>query len=281
MGEREQGWRAPDPPVGPAAIRAGVAAGVASSAGAMIGAFAGPVAALAIALLATVVLTLLAQRSVFGPVEATLAAMREGTLREHLERSRRHTWSEAIASSVLRQQDELRGRTNPIATRLGDLGNIADLVADLDFAIAESARAGEASRGFAVVANEVRELANETAKASGEISQKIKTIQADTRNAVAAIRQITEVVERINAIQTSIAGAVVEQAATADAIQRSVKDAAESGVHIRANMAGLTTAAGSTARGAEETRNAIEQFSKMTVELRGLAQSLSGVTANT
>lgn len=359
-----------------AALRVGAPVGVATSACALAGAFGGPWAAMGCAVVATAALTVLAHRAIFAPLDATLTAIAQESLRD---RANARDWTAPIVERLLQQEDAMRARAVPIATRLDELGSVADLVADLGFAIAgnaeqtsdktrmisshidrvnsavevvsdrmsalsrtihdvaasaraggevgrdaveatrhtdasvsrlgqssaeignvvklidsiaeqtnllalnatiEAARAGDAGRGFAVVANEVRELANETAKATGDITLKIQTIQSDTQNAVTAIRQISEVVDRINEIQTSIAGAVVEQAAAADAIQRSVKEAADSGVHIRANMAGLTTAAGSTASGAEETRNAIGQFTKMTAELRGLAKSLQGQANN-
>ena len=62
----------------------------------------------------------------------------------------------------------------------------------------EAARAGEAGKGFAVVANEVKELARQTAKATGEISQKIDAIQTSTRVAVSAIGSISGTINRIN-----------------------------------------------------------------------------------
>src|SRR5438876_6916339 len=64
----------------------------------------------------------------------------------------------------------------------------------------EAARAGDAGRGFAVVAHEVKALAGQTAKATEEIGQNVNLIQASTRNAVAAVREIGSAVHGINDI---------------------------------------------------------------------------------
>ena len=86
----------------------------------------------------------------------------------------------------------------------------------------EAARAGEAGKGFAVVANEVKELAKQTAKATGDISSKIEAIQANTKGSVAAIATISTIINKINEISGSIAGAVEEQNATTSEIGRHV-----------------------------------------------------------
>ncbi len=73
-------------------------------------------------------------------------------------------------------------------------------------------------QGFAVVANEVKELAKETARATEDIGRKIEAIQGDTTGAVTAIAEISEVIGRINDIQTTIASAVEGQTATTNEI---------------------------------------------------------------
>ena len=71
----------------------------------------------------------------------------------------------------------------------------------------EAARAGDAGRGFAVVAHEVKALAGQTAKATAEIGENVAMIQASTRNAVDAVREIGGAVREINDVTSAIAGA--------------------------------------------------------------------------
>lgn len=75
----------------------------------------------------------------------------------------------------------------------------------------EAARAGDAGKGFAVVANEVKELAKETARATDDIGQRIEAIQADTRGAVGAIEQISDVITQVNDISAEIAAGIQQQ----------------------------------------------------------------------
>lgn len=89
----------------------------------------------------------------------------------------------------------------------------------------EAARAGEAGRGFAVVANEVKNLARETAEATTDIASRIEAIQGDTGEVVRAIGRISEVIESINDMQSSIASAVEQQSATTKEMSRSAAGA--------------------------------------------------------
>jgi methyl-accepting chemotaxis protein len=77
-----------------------------------------------------------------------------------------------------------------------------------------------------VVASEVKDLAQETARATEDISRRVQTIQADIDGAVTAIEKITTVIARISEFQTTIASAVEEQTATTGEMNRSVTQAA-------------------------------------------------------
>jgi methyl-accepting chemotaxis protein len=110
----------------------------------------------------------------------------------------------------------------------------------------EAARAGEAGRGFAVVAHEVKALAGQTAKATAEIAQNVGLIQASTRNAVDAVREIGGAVREINDVTSNIAGAVGQQDAATREISVNAQGAAAGNATLVENIASLRDAIGET-----------------------------------
>ncbi|WP_298252427.1 methyl-accepting chemotaxis protein [Bradyrhizobium sp.] len=114
----------------------------------------------------------------------------------------------------------------------------------------EAARAGEAGRGFAVVAHEVKALAGQTAKATSEIGQNISMIQASTRNAVEAVREIGTAVREINAVTSNIAGAVGQQDAATREISQNAQLAADGNSTLVENIGSLNDAIENTNKGA-------------------------------
>ncbi|MEO5798039.1 MAG: methyl-accepting chemotaxis protein [Gemmatimonadales bacterium] len=157
------------------------------------------------------------------------------------------------------------GQVIKVITSIAEQTNLLALNATI-----EAARAGEAGKGFAVVANEVKELAKATATATEEISRKIAAIQGDTAGAVSAIAEIEAVIAQINDIQTTIAGAVEEQAATTAEIGRNVTEAARGSSEIAQNITGVAQAAQSTASGATQSQASSAELSRMAVELQAL-----------
>ena len=132
----------------------------------------------------------------------------------------------------------------------------------------EAARAGAAGRGFAVVAGEVKELAQQTAGATGEIGTRIETIQADTRAAVEAIGGIGQVIGHINDLQTTIASAVEEQTVTTNEISRTLSEVAGDSKSIAVSITGVTEAAAQTTGDAATTQQTAEELARTTTELR-------------
>ena len=170
--------------------------------------------------------------------------------------------------------------TNETVRKLGEssqeIGNVIKVITSIAQqtnllalnATIEAARAGEAGKGFAVVANEVKELAKQTAKATGDIGQKIDAIQADTKGAVKAIEEISNIINQINDISNSIASAVEEQTVTTNEIGRSVTEASQGVSDIAKNIGGVAVAAKNTTQGANDTQKASQELSQMAARLQ-------------
>ncbi len=172
----------------------------------------------------------------------------------------------ATVSKLGESSNEI-GQVIKVITSIAQQTNLLALNATI-----EAARAGEAGKGFAVVANEVKELAKETAKATEDIRRKIEAIQTDTKAAVEAIAQISEVINQVNGISNTIATAVEEQNATTNEMARNVSEAAHGSGEITSNISGVAQAAESTSRGAGDTQKAAQQLVETSAELRRLVE---------
>jgi methyl-accepting chemotaxis protein len=150
----------------------------------------------------------------------------------------------------------------------------------------EAARAGEAGRGFAVVAHEVKTLAGQTAKATEEIGQNVGLIQASTRNAVDAVREIGDAVRKINDITSNIASAIGQQDAATREISLNAQSAAQGNQTLVVNIGSLRDAIGETGTAAESVLSASGDLAStaglLSHELETFFQNLrSGPTGGT
>jgi methyl-accepting chemotaxis protein len=137
------------------------------------------------------------------------------------------------------------------ADRIGEVVGLINTIAAQTNLLAlnatiEAARAGEAGKGFAVVASEVKNLATQTARATEGITEQVAAIQGSTHEAVATIKGIGQIIDKMSEIATAVAAAVEEQGAATAEIARNIQQAAVGTQNVSSNIDGVSGVANQT-----------------------------------
>jgi methyl-accepting chemotaxis protein len=187
-------------------------------------------------------------------------------------------------SGVVSESSESIGKLATSADQIGEIIGVIDDIADqtnllaLNAAI-EAARAGEQGRGFAVVADEVRKLAERTGKATGEITDMIKGIQTETSDAVqsmeAGINEVNNGRELADKAGNSLTEIVNMSGSVMDMIQQIATASEEQSAaaeQISKNVESISAITQETANGAQQSASAAEQMNR---QAEGLKEMVS------
>ena len=186
-----------------------------------------------------------------------------------------------IADSVretAHKVQELGNRSDQIGKIVGVIDDIADQTNLLALnAAIEAARAGEQGRGFAVVADEVRKLAERTTKATKEIADMIGKVQVETRAAVEKMQSGTQQVEKGVEVTARAGESLKEIIGQADHVGQMVTHIATAATQqssateqVNNNMEQINRLVAESAEGAQQSAQACEQLSSLALELQNV-----------
>jgi len=159
-----------------------------------------------------------------------------------------------------------------MAQRVGNVVNMINEIAEQTNLLAlnatiEAARAGEAGKGFAVVASEVKSLASQTAKATDEISEQMAAIQDATGQSVGAIGEINTVIQELGETAISIANAVEQQEQATQEISSNAQEASSGTQTVSQSIVSVQDAVTETGTAANQVLGRASELSEQSTAL--------------
>jgi methyl-accepting chemotaxis protein len=187
-----------------------------------------------------------------------------------------------ITGDAVEQAADISAKVDALGSAAMDIGKVTETIADISAqtnllalnATIEAARAGEAGKGFAVVANEIKDLAKQTAQATGEIKERIDGIQHSTNVTVTGIKKISDIITEIDTIVSSIAVSLDEQSATMTELTSNIVQAGEGIGEVSENVAQSSMVSQQISTDISEVYNAVSEISTGTGDVRRNAEEL-------
>ncbi len=190
-----------------------------------------------------------------------------------------------VTNSAVTNSEEASTQVDELGVAAQEIGKVVETITGISEqvnllalnATIEAARAGEAGKGFAVVANEIKELAQQTASATGEIKRQVGSIQSSTQVTVEQIGNITKVVSEVDDIVSQIAAAVEEQSATTKEIAGNVAQASQGIEEVNMNVGESHSVATDIAKEISEVTQAAGNMSESSSQVNENAEQLAGL----
>jgi methyl-accepting chemotaxis protein len=182
-------------------------------------------------------------QSVAAAVEEMSASVEE--ISKNMNLSRQAT------DEIMKKTQSSGAATEQLVGTMRSMENIVNLIRDIAGqvnllalnATIEAARAGDAGKGFTVVASEVKNLANQAAKATDDIAHEISQVQATSEDVAASVRSIVDSADMLSQYVTSVATAIDEQTAVTREISGNTQKTSEAVGEIARRIKELSKAA--------------------------------------
>ncbi len=181
-----------------------------------------------------------------------------------------------VTSRAREESENSANQVNALAEtaeRIGDVVIMISEIADQTNLLAlnatiEAARAGDAGKGFSVVASEVKNLASQTAKATEDITIQVDQIRNNTSSVVKALKTVTKTIGEVDAISTTIASAVEQQGAATNGISENIQQATGRVSSVSSVVTAVNKNASENVTGSEQVVNAATSVQTEEIALR-------------
>jgi len=185
-----------------------------------------------------------------------------------------------VAGDATAKSGEATSTMNKLGIAAREIGEVTDVIkkiADKTNLLAlnatiEAASAGEAGKGFAVVAGEIKELANQSATSADDIARRIDSIQDETNNAIEVIKDVSDIIVKINQSVEAIAGHVGQQTKASNEIASNVSQSSTGAKRVAASIAEVAKGGKDIARNASEAAIGATNVSQNVSSMREAAR---------
>lgn len=192
------------------------------------------------------------------------------------------------AEGAVSKSEVMNKEIGSLAKMSSEIGEVVQLITDIAAqtnllalnATIEAARAGEHGRGFAIVAQEVKALAGQTADATQTINGQISGLQVATRNAVSASEEIGKAIDQVSKVSTAIASAVEEQADATGEIAQNIDEVAAGAVEVSKSISDVQTAMVESKEISDRVLVEAETLSDQETHMRSLRDDMQAFLAN-